>query len=263
MSQNIRPSSHLGAKIMAQVEELSTYSELEDGLSRRYLSPQHQQANAKVGEWMCDAGMDVHQDAIGNIIGRYEGKRDGLPAVLVGSHLDTVVMAGKYDGMLGVLAGMACVDELNRQGIRLPYAIEVIGFADEEGVRFQSTYLGSRAITGQFDPSLLNRKDEQGTSFSEAMTEFGLDPARVNDAIRQKKDFLAYLELHIEQGPVLERKDLPVGVVTSIAGANRMLVTLKGVAGHAGTVPMEMRQLWLWQQNVFLLLKKPAAKVKT
>jgi len=242
MTHDLTPSDSLGGAIMSQIEQLATYSELANGLSRRYLSPEHRKANDQVGDWMQSAGMNVRQDEIGNIIGRYEGTSEGLPAVMIGSHLDTVVMAGKYDGMLGVTTGIACVEELNRQGKRLPFAIEIIGFADEEGVRFQSTYLGSRALTGNFDTALLERKDEHGITMAQAMTEFGLDPLRVGDAARQKKDILAYLELHIEQGPVLESENLPVGVVTSIAGANRMLITLEGVAGHAGTVPMGMRQ---------------------
>jgi allantoate deiminase len=231
----------LGAGIMARIDALAALSESPDGLTRRYLTPQHRQANDLVGGWMADAGMTARQDAVGNIVGRYEGVSEGLPAILIGSHLDTVVMAGKFDGMLGVVTGIACVAELNRRGQRLPFAIEVIGFGDEEGVRFHSTYLGSHALAGNFEEPLLARRDADDVTLAEAMTAFGLDPARFGEAARQAGDTLAYLELHIEQGPVLESKGLPVGVVTSIAGATRLAVGLTGEAGHAGTVPMNLR----------------------
>lgn len=234
-------SETLGAEIMARIDELAALSESPNGLTRRYLTPEHRQANDLVGGWMIDAGMTARQDAVGNIIGRYEGVSEGLPAVLIGSHLDTVVMAGKFDGMLGVVTGIACVAELNRRGQRLPFAVEVVGFGDEEGVRFHSTYLGSHALAGNFEQALLTRRDAEDTSLAEAMTAFGLDPARIGEAARQAEDTLAYLELHIEQGPVLESQGLPVGVVTSIAGATRLAVGLTGEAGHAGTVPMNLR----------------------
>jgi allantoate deiminase len=217
-------------------------SESPGGLTRRYLTTEHRQANELVGGWMRDAGMNVHQDAIGNIVGRYEGVSESLPALIIGSHLDTVVMAGRYDGMLGVLTGIACVQSLCERGIRLPFAVEVVGFADEEGARFQSTYLGSRALAGTFDTTLLERRDGDGISMAEALRAFGLDPGRIGDAARKPEDVAAYLELHIEQGPVLESEGLAVGVVTAIAGATRLVVTVAGVAGHAGTVPMALRQ---------------------
>jgi allantoate deiminase len=191
----------LGAKIMARIDELAALSESPDGLTRRYLTPEHRQVNDLVGQWMRDAGMTARQDAVGNIIGHYEGISEGLPAVLIGSHLDSVVMAGKFDGMLGVLTGIACVAELNRRGQRLPFAVEVVGFGDEEGVRFHSTYLGSHALAGNFEQPLLARRDAEGISMAEAMTAFGLDPARVSEAARHAGDILAYLELHIELVP--------------------------------------------------------------
>ncbi len=232
----------LGAEIMSRIDDLAAVSESPDGLTRQYLTPEHRRANDLVGRWMGDAGMTVRQDAVGNIVGRYEGTSQRLPAVIIGSHLDTVVMAGKFDGMLGVVTGIACVGALNRQARRLPFAVEVVGFADEEGARFQSTYLGSRALAGRFEPELLARRGTDGVSLAEAMTAFGLDPARIGDAARRAEDVLAYLELHIEQGPVLESQDLPVGVVTAISGATRLVVELTGEAGHAGTVPMSLRR---------------------
>lgn len=234
--------STVSSGILARLDTLATVSETREGLTRRYLTDQHREANALVGEWMTAAGMNVHQDAVGNIIGRYEAEMPGAPALIIGSHLDTVVMAGKYDGMLGVVTAIACVNALNERGTRLPFAVEVVGFADEEGIRFQSTYLGSRAIAGTFSRSLLDVTDGDGISMAEAMRNFGLDPDRVDEAARDPKDVIGYLEIHIEQGPVLENEGQAVGVVTAIAGATRQTVTVQGVAGHAGTVPMGYRQ---------------------
>ncbi len=179
---------------------------------------------------------------MGNCVGRYEGTPPGAPCLMLGSHLDTVRDAGKYDGMLGVVAAIECVAALNRSGTRLPFAIEVVGFADEEGVRFGVTLLGSRAVAGTLDPGVLDATDANGVSMREAMTQFGLDPARIADAAHRPQDVLAYAELHIEQGPVLESIGLPVGVVTAINGGNRFNVDVVGTAGHAGTVPMRLRR---------------------
>ena len=161
---------------------------------------------------------------------------------MLGSHYDTVRDAGKWDGPLGVITAIACVADLNRRGKRLPFAIEVVGFADEEGVRFASTLLGSRAVAGTFDESVLNTRDRDGVSMRDALVQFGLDPDHIGAAARARRELLGYLELHIEQGPVLEAETLPVGVVTAIAGATRLAARLTGMAGHAGTVPMALRR---------------------
>jgi allantoate deiminase len=161
---------------------------------------------------------------------------------MLGSHYDTVRDAGKWDGPLGLITAISCVADLNRRGQRLPFAIEVVGFADEEGVRFASTLLGSRAVAGTFVESALNVRDRGGVSMREAMVKFGLDPDHVGAAARARRELLAYVELHIEQGPVLEQKNIPVGVVTAIAGATRLAAKLTGMAGHAGTVPMALRR---------------------
>jgi len=230
-------------RIIARIDELAAISESSGCLTRRFATEEHRRANDLVAYWMKAAGMIVTEDAIGNIIGRYEADRNGTSsAIMLGSHLDTVVNAGRYDGMLGVLSALACVESLYENEQRLPYAIEVIGFADEEGVRFQSTYLGSRAVTGHFDTNVLKRVDQDGVSFSDALKMFGSDVRNIPTAIRKPEDIVAYLELHIEQGPVLENNDQAVGVVSSIAGASRLIVKLTGLAGHAGTVPMDMRQ---------------------
>jgi allantoate deiminase len=231
-----------GAELLARLDALASVSEQPDKLMRRFLTQEHGRANALVGRWMQEAGMSVRVDAIGNVIGRVEGVSPGLPALLLGSHLDTVVDAGRYDGMLGVVTAIACVDDLRAQALRLPFAIEVVGFADEEGTRFGATLLGSRALAGSFDESVLERLDPAGMSMAEALVRFGLDPTKIGTAARRRGDFHAYLELHIEQGPVLEAAGLAVGAVTAINGATRLAVTVTGVAGHAGTVPMTDRR---------------------
>ena len=226
---------------MTRAAELARHSEQPGGLTRQSLSPEYRAAADLVMGWMREAGMNARLDAIGNVAGRYEGERPGLPCLMLGSHLDTVRDAGKYDGMLGVLSGIECVRALHASGRRLPFAIEVLGFTDEEGVRFGMTLLGSRALAGTLDPRMLEAKDRDGKSMAEAMREFGLDPARVSEAARRKGELLAYAELHIEQGPVLEAEGLPVGAVTAINGYTRMRVAIDGMAGHAGTVPMTLR----------------------
>lgn len=231
-----------GAGLMARLGQLAQLSERPDALVRRFLTPEHAAANALVAAWMREAGMSTRTDAIGNVIGRYEGDKPGLPALLLGSHLDTVVDAGRYDGMLGVVSAIACVADLAARNARLPFAIEIVGFADEEGTRFGATLLGSRALAGTFDMGVLERTDPDGVSMAEALVRFGLDPARIPTAARRRADFLGYVELHIEQGPVLEAEGLAVGCVTAISGATRLAVEIKGMAGHAGTVPMAGRR---------------------
>lgn len=239
MSTSTPPSA---ARILERCDELARCSEQADGLTRVYLSPQQRAANALALEWMREAGMSARLDAVGNVVGRYEGERSGLPCLMLGSHLDTVRDAGKYDGMLGVVAAIECVAGLSARDLRLPFALEVIGFADEEGVRFNATLLGSRAVAGTFDPADLDRTDAGGKSMREAFSEFGLDPGAIRTAARKHDEILAYAELHIEQGPVLEDGGLPVGVVTAINGGNRLAIELTGMAGHAGTVPMRLRR---------------------
>jgi allantoate deiminase len=233
----------IDARRMAErCEALARHSEQPDGLTRVALSTEQRAANDLVRGWMGEAGMDTRVDSIGNVVGRYEGTRPGLPCLMLGSHLDTVRDAGKYDGMLGVVAGIECVADLHARGVRLPFAVEVVGFADEEGVRFAATLLGSQAVAGRFDPALLDRTDADGIAMRDALTASGLDPARIRDAARRPDEILAYVELHIEQGPVLEAERLPVGVVTAISGGNRFNVEIAGQAGHAGTVPMGLRR---------------------
>jgi len=231
----------LASAIMRQVDELAAISEEPGLLTRTFLTAQHKRAGEAVIGWMRDAGMAAAFDAIGNVVGRYEGRSPGLPALWLGSHLDTVRDAGRYDGMLGVLSAIACVGALKHEGVRLPFAIEVFGFADEEGARFQSALSGSRAIAGTFDPASLEKRDGDGVSMGDALRRFGGDPAAIATVGRRAEQALAYVELHIEQGPVLEAKGMPLGVVTAIAGASRYAIEIAGKAGHAGTVPMGLR----------------------
>lgn len=234
--------SDCGERLMARIDALAEISESSGALTRRFATPEHRRVNAQVADWMREAGMTVHEDAIGNVIGRYEGEREGAPAILLGSHLDTVVDAGRYDGMLGVLSGLVVVEHLHASGTRLPLAVEVVGFADEEGVRYQSTFLGSRALANTLDAATLDLVDRDGIAMRDALREFGGDPERLADAVRAPETLAAYLEVHIEQGPVLERAGLGVGAVGAIAGASRLAASVRGEAGHAGTVPMQMRR---------------------
>ena len=232
----------LAEEIVGRIDALGAISETPDHLTRIFLTAQHRKASDLLLSWMRDAGMDAHMDAIGNVVGRYEGERPRLPSLMLGSHYDTVRDAGKWDGPLGLITAISCVSDLHRRGLRLPFAVEVVGFADEEGVRFASTLLGSRAVAGTFDESILATRDSAGISMRDALTRFGLDPQHIGAAARSRRELLAYVELHIEQGPVLESENLPVGVVTAISGATRMSVVLTGMAGHAGTVPMNLRR---------------------
>ena len=232
----------LPQRVLDRCHALAQLTEQDGGLTRVFLSAEQSAANRLVQGWMEEAGMRARVDAIGNCVGRYEGEVPGLPCLLLGSHLDTVRDAGRYDGMLGVVSAIECVTALHATGTRLPFAVEVVGFGDEEGVRFGATLIGSRAVAGTLDPALLDRADATGTTLRDALAGFGLDPAAVGTAARRAGDVLAYAELHIEQGPVLEAAGLAVGVVTAINGGNRFQVEVTGMAGHAGTVPMGLRR---------------------
>jgi allantoate deiminase len=235
-------SASLGEVIVRRINDLAAISEEGGSLTRIYLTTELREAADLILSWMREAGMSARLDGIGNVCGRYEGDQPGAPCLMLGSHYDTVRDAGKWDGPLGVITAISCVADLNRRGKRLPFAIEVVGFADEEGVRFASTLLGSRAVAGTFDENVLNTRDRDGVSMRDALVQFGLDPDRIGAAARTRGELLAYIELHIEQGPVLEAQNLPVGVVTAIAGATRLAARLTGMAGHAGTVPMPLRR---------------------
>ncbi|WP_421697328.1 allantoate amidohydrolase [Ancylobacter sp.] len=230
-----------GAALMARLDELARYSDEPGRLTRLYLSPAHRSAARVVAGWMEEAGMSVHMDAVGNVVGRYPGQSADAPVLLLGSHIDTVRDAGKYDGNLGVLAAIQAVGELNARGERLPVALEVLAFGDEEGVRFPVTLSGSRAVAGTLDPSVLDAVDADGVRLRDALAAFGGRPDALASARHEPSAVEGYVEIHIEQGPVLESEDLAVGVVTAISGASRFTIDIDGEAGHAGTVPMNLR----------------------
>jgi allantoate deiminase len=243
---------------MQRCDILATCSEELDQLTRPFASGAMQRAHEHVTQWMSEAGMSVRRDNIGNLRGRYEGTGDAT--LLLGSHLDSVRNAGKYDGPLGVMVAIAAVQRLHDKKARLPFAVEVVAFADEEGLRFGSTYLGSRALAGRFEPADLDRTDASGIKMADAIRSFGGDPARIGDDRWGDGKLLGYCEVHIEQGPQLEVRGLPVGVVSAIAGQNRYSLTFAGVAGHAGTVPMERRRDALAAAAEFVLAVESDAR---
>jgi len=253
-------TTSLADLVMQRCDQLAQCSEQPDGLMRRFCSPAMQQAQALLTAWMQAAGMLVRRDAIGNLMGRYEAATPNAKTLLLGSHLDSVSNAGKYDGPLGILVALACVEHLHQQGRRLPFAIELLAFADEEGVRYHSTYLGSQVVAGCFDPQQLHLTDADGISMADAIRAFGGDPERLHEARRASDDLLGYVEVHIEQGPVLENLGLPVGIVTAIAGQTRTQIQFAGTAGHAGTVPMALRQDALCAAAEFVLAAEALAR---
>jgi allantoate deiminase len=250
--------------VMQRCDVLGGYSEEPDRLTRRYGTAPMRQVNEAVSGWMQAAGMDVRRDAVGNLIGRYEASVPGAGMLLLGSHLDTVRDAGKYDGPLGVMVALACVERLHTRGERLPFAIEVVGFADEEGLRFHTAYLGSTAFAGTFDRNALGLTDGDGTTLASAIRAFGGDPdALVVNGHRRgelRGELRGYCEVHIEQGPVLEAQGLPAGVVSAIQGQTRVALTFTGQAGHAGTVPMAMRRDPLCAASEFVLAVEALAR---
>ena len=246
--------------VMERCNLLANISEESGVLTRPYGSQAMQEANARVSGWMREAGMITRRDEIGNLIGRYEGTGD--KTLILGSHLDTVRNAGKYDGQLGVMIALACVQQLHNRGGRLPFSVEVVAFADEEGLRFGTTFLGCSAYAGAFDRSRLALKDRKSVTLAEAVRAFGGDPEAVQKDGRGNRDLLGYCEVHIEQGPVLEQEDLPVGVVTAINGQSRLRVGFTGKAGHAGTVPMQARRDALCAAAESVLETESSAKVE-
>jgi allantoate deiminase len=232
----------LGARAMALIDDLARHTDEPGRLTRLYLSPAHRATAEATLALMQAAGMSARIDAVGNVVGRCEGPEAGAPALLIGSHLDSVVDAGRFDGPLGVVSGIVLVEELARQGARLPFAIEVVAFGDEENVRFPTNLSTSYALAGRYDPAWLDGRDAAGVSLREALIGFGGDPSGIAALARRREDVVGYIEVHIEQGPLLEAQGVPVGVVTAITGITRARAFVAGEAGHAGTVPMTMRR---------------------
>lgn len=232
----------LGARAEAMLAELGAITADQKRLTRLFLTPEHRRAADLVAAWMRQAGLEVAEDALGTVRGlwnpRSGGKRRRL---LIGSHIDTVIDAGRYDGPLGVVAGILAVAEIERCGTELPFGIDVLAFGDEEGSRFRATLTASSACAGAFDPAALASPDRNGVTIAEALKAYGKNPDDIAAAAYARENAAGYLEVHIEQGPVLETENLPLGVVTGIVGQNRMRAIVVGEAGHAGTVPMPMR----------------------
>ncbi len=228
----------LGQRILDLADDLARWSEQSGALTCTFFSDAHRAVARQLQAWFTAAGLASDIDPAGNVVGRRPGPSGGR-TLIIGSHYDTVRNAGRYDGRLGILCGLAVLESL--RDARLPFAIELIGFSEEEGVRFGTPYLGSGAVTGKLDPSIVDVRDGGGNRLADVLAAAGHDPGRLLSSVRRRQDILAYLEVHIEQGPVLLNSDVPVGVVTAIAGSVRYALAIDGVAGHAGTVPMEMR----------------------
>ena len=212
-------------------------------LTVTYLTDAHRAVAQDLQTWMTECGFDeVRQDAVGNVVGVYHGQDLSAPRLLTGSHFDTVRNGGKYDGRLGILVPMACVQALHRAGRRLPFGIEVVGFSEEEGQRYKAVFLGSGALTGQFDAAWLDQQDADGISMRQAMAHAGLNVDDIAALQRDPAHYLGFVEVHIEQGPVLNALDMPLGIVTSINGSVRYLGEVVGMASHAGTTPMDQRR---------------------
>jgi allantoate deiminase len=228
------------ALVVGWCDELASISAEPGRITRVYLSPEHGRVNEVVGGWMRDAGLRTWQDAAGNLHGRVDGATPDAPTLLLGSHLDTVVDAGRYDGIVGVLMGIRTAARLTADG-PLPFALQVVAFSDEEGTRFGKALLGSSAVAGVWDEGWWDLADADGVTLRRAFVDFGLDPGSVEAAALDPSDLVGYLEAHIEQGPLLDEADTALGVVTSIASARRFAVEAVGVARHAGGTPYERR----------------------
>ncbi len=228
-------------KVLARINELAGYSEDEECLTRTFGSGAFIEAGNKVFSWMQQAGLETIIDNIGNIRGRLLSTNGNAKTFVIASHIDSVVNAGKFDGPLGVMMGLDLVEYVIKSKAAIPFHIELIAFSDEEGVRFHSTFLGSKVVAGTFDKYLLNKKDSSGISVKDVIQLMGKDPGKLNEDAISGHEIAGYFEIHIEQGPVLFEKHIPAAIVNSIAGQRRIELSFTGFAGHAGTVPMDMR----------------------
>ena len=241
----------LTAAVLKRCDRIALCTDVAGEITRLFCSPAMRMAHEEVTDWMTKAGLRTHVDSLGNLIGRYDqsSRRQSTRSmtseksrICIGSHLDSVRNAGRYDGVLGVMLGIAVVEAIEALGVEIDGAIDVIGFSEEEGVRYSLPYLGSMAIAGTFNPSLFERVDADGVTIRTALEAFGLNPDNYLDAKLTASEYVAYLEAHIEQGPVLEALQQSVGVVDSIVGQSRLWLSVQGMAGHAGTLPMRMRR---------------------
>lgn len=232
----------LGNRLLTRLDEAARYSRPGPGVTRLYASEEHRRLLPLLEEWMHRAGLEPSLDAAGTLVGRCPKALAGEPALILGSHQDSVIEGGKYDGMLGVAMPLLALEALREQGREPGCAVEVVAFGDEEGVRFPSTLVGSRALAGTVDPAVLDGRDAQGVSLSEALATLSVDASGIAEVARDPDKVLGYVEVHIEQGPVLEDEGLAVGVVTALTGIERHHLRVAGKAGHAGTTPMHGRQ---------------------
>ena len=243
---NMNIFDEISKKAWSWLEEISNCSITDnpntEGVTRFSLTPQHKQANQKLCSWMQESGMSVRTDNAGNLIGHYASFSNKAKTLIIGSHQDTVPNGGKYDGILGVILPIALVNYYNKEQLKFDYNIDIIVFSDEEGSRFQSTLLGSKAIAGTFTPDLLKSIDKDNVSLYQALKDFKCNPEKISQDKYQSDQLLGFLELHIEQGPQLESLNIPVGIVNAITGIERHQVSIIGKAGHAGTVPMHLRK---------------------
>ena len=230
----------LAAKqVLDRCDQLAQLSDVPGQTTRTFCCPSMKKAHRMIARWMEAAGLRYEIDAVGNLVG--QSGVPGRPVVMIGSHLDTVVNAGKYDGVLGVMLGLAVAELIGQSNQSLNFELMVVGFSEEEGVRFNRPYIGSSAIAGCFEPAVLDLTDEDGISVAGALAEFGCDPDQWSTASLVNQDLIAFIEPHIEQGPVLQSKSQAVGVVSAIAGQTRATIQINGTAGHAGTVPHTLR----------------------
>jgi allantoate deiminase len=236
---DVNPAA-IGARAERMINTLGSVSAEPNRLVRTFLSPAHREAANLVTKWMQDAGLTVSDDALGTVRGSLAG--NGAKRLLIGSHIDTVVEAGMFDGPFGVIAGILAAEHFAKSGRKLPFGIDVLAFGDEEGVRYSATLASSSACAGDFDFSTLELVDSEGVTLAEAITRYGKNPADIPAAAYAPGSAAAYVEVHIEQGPVLEYRKQPLGVVNSIAGQTYLNVEFLGEAGHAGTVPMRLRR---------------------
>ncbi|MEJ2479979.1 MAG: M20 family metallo-hydrolase [Acidihalobacter sp.] len=232
----------LGEKILQRLESAATCSEPGPGVTRFSFTAEHRAVGALIEEWMHRAGLSMHWDDAGNLVGRLQGDGSDRRTLIFGSHQDSVRSGGRYDGMLGIVLPLVCLEALREQGAVLPYPVEVIAFSDEEGGRFTTSLLGSKAVAGGFDSAVLAMQDAHGVSLDQALREFGANPDGIPALVRRPEDVRAFVEVHIEQGPVLEAAGMAVGVVTALTGIERHRLSLTGKASHAGTTPMESRR---------------------
>jgi allantoate deiminase len=246
-------------RIMQRIIQLAAISEDSDGVTRTFGTAAFLDGRSLVRSWLEAAGLPTRVDSIGNLRARLVSTNPAAKTFVLASHIDTVVNAGKFDGPLGVLMALDVLEQLIEQQMALPFHVELIAFSDEEGVRFHTTYLGSKVVAGSFDHSWLTRPDAGGITLARALETMEADAARIADDAIPAADWLGYFEMHIEQGPVLWERQIPVALVTGIAGQMRVELTFRGMAGHAGTVPMDMRQDALCAAAEFVLIAEQFA----